>query len=227
MCHLITWSYSFCLHADADASSTIPCQKALKAGYECIQSRTTEFRFPVPGKCLECKHKSQESRLNLLRTVRTRNRKAAVDAAFEFDEQEAWNSDSEGMSESEIVLDMPPCPPRARSVPADSTEKTGTWMKYHGGLAKKPEVVLPTLPIVHYSATIETVEEEDDDEDEDEESLAERGIRWRSWIPLPTRLLRSRSCPKLPSLKDDAEKDGENVKKRSTWQSLGRRFSVK
>lgn len=167
-----------------------------------------------------------------MRTLRTRNRKAALDAAFELEEEENWNSDSEGMSEREIDLNMPPCPPRARSVPGDATERTGAWMKRHGGLAKKRKLVIPTSPIVSYSAVVETVKEEDndedddDDEDEDEELLTERGrIRWRSWIPLPTRLLRTRSCPKLPSEKEDSGKEGKNVKKRSSWHSpfsLGR-----
>lgn len=126
----------------------------------------------------------------LLQTLRTRDQgqrrdRTALDAAFELEDEE-WYSDSEGLTESEIDLNMP-----AGTDGSCAADKTKSRIVHRVGPARKARLVIPTTPIVSYSAAVETGEEDD----EIEEPVAQRGIWWRSWLPLPTRLLVSKEEP--------------------------------
>lgn len=155
-----------------------------------------------------------------MRRLRTRNRgrgpsRAALDAAFEIEEEE-WYSDSEGMTESEIDLNMPPGCAGTRSSPADAAGKTDNRMVHHRGPARRARLVIPSTPIISHCAIVETEEEDDDDEEP-----APRGISWRSWIPLPTRLLRTQSDLKEAlTEKELAEKKAAAACKSAVWGAV-------
>lgn len=192
MCHSITWYYGLCLDGDPEYSTTIPCQKALRKGYECRNNDLIKLELPLFGRCVDCKYKQYKGRVDLMRQLKTRNRSAALNAALEYDEED-WNSDSDDETESDIDLNMPSSPNFARSNPTD-TFTTETRMKIHGGLARRAGCVIPSTPIVFHRAVIEDGEVEEDIEMD----LVERSPRWRSWIPLPTRLLQTRSRTQSP-----------------------------
>jgi vacuolar-type H+-ATPase subunit I/STV1 len=214
MCHLITWYYSLCLHDDSGSITKVPCAKALRRGYECVEKYENEFNLPMTGKCLECKMKQLVSRQNLIRTLKTRQRLAEINAAVGYSEEEEYcTSDSEPESESEVDSTMPSYRSSTPSIPTDTVEKLEEWAEIRDGLAQKTALVIPTSPIVSYNTLIEYVEdrheekdeEESSEEEEEEEEGEEEGeederiSRWRSWIPLPTRLLQRRFYLKVTS----------------------------
>lgn len=195
-----------------------------------MEEYENEFNLPLAGKCLECKMKQLVSRQNLIHTLKTRQRLAGINAAFGYNEEEEYcTSDSEPETESEIDLNMPPYRDFTPFIPTYNVEKLEEWAELRDGLAQKTELVIPTSPIVSYNALIEYVEGQQEEEEEEERDLkeaeAERGSRWRSWIPLPTRLLRRRSYRKLTSANGDDPSEGEPLiesvpKKRSALRSL-------
>ena len=194
-------------------------------GYE------TEFNLPLSGKCLQCKTNQFLSRQHFIRTMKTQQRLAALNAAFGYNDEEDkyWNSDSEAETESNISLNMPPFRNFARPISADTVEQLEEWVELRDGLARNPELVIPISPIVSYTALIESVDDEEEAEEENFQSVVQepevkRGLRWRSWIPLPTRLLRARSYRRLASINDDDVSGGEPLakcvpKKRSALKS--------
>lgn len=159
-----------------------------------------------------------------MRTLKTRSQLAALNAALDFNGED-WNSgsDDNGESESDVDLEMPISPTFSRHNAAESVEKTEPGLRLCDGLARKAELIIPSTPIVSYSAVIETVQTEE--EDDTEETWVERGLQWQSCIPLPTRLPLIQSRQKSVNANEDLVSEAEPLikgvsKKRSTWQSL-------
>jgi hypothetical protein len=190
----------------------------------------TEFNLPLFGQCLECKIKKLLSRQNLLRTLKTRKRLDNINDEAKYSEEDEI-SDSEAESESGIDLNMPAFRNFAPPNSADTIERLEEWAELHDGLARRTEVIIPTAPFVSYNALIEDLEDDGEvDENEEPESVVQeaqvrRGLRWRSWIPLPTRLLQARSYQRLVSVNADDVLENDPLiksepKKRPGFQSL-------
>lgn len=145
-------------------------------------------------------------------TLKTRSQLAALNAALDFNAED-WNSGSEGETESDVDLEMPLSPNFSGHIAAESVEKTETGLRLCDGLARKADMIIPSTPIVSYSAAIEAVQTEEEDDTEEH------------WIPLATRLPRIQSRQKSLSTHEDFVSEAEPLikgvsKKRSTWQSL-------
>ncbi|KAJ5143991.1 uncharacterized protein N7515_002778 [Penicillium bovifimosum] len=211
MCHAITWYYGRCQHPDPEATSIIACKKALLEGYDCIDEYQEEIPFALKGYCLKCKLDALTLRQSIIRNWKRQRYWAAMNGTYRYHRGDCTADESD---DEEYAAETPAVqsPDLSRRSPTGSSRDS---VSFYNDPACKPTLVQPAMP---YSSCSALVEYSDDEEDSDVESLpslvqdppGKKSQTWRSWLPLPSRLLRGRQSPSFSELiSDDDMSDAE------------------
>jgi hypothetical protein len=208
MCHTISWYYGRCQHPDPEATSIIVCRKAFLKGYECIEEHQEKIPFSLKGRCLKCKLDALMHRQSIIRNWKRQRYWAAMNGAFRYHEDN-WSVDESEDEESDLETPVAQSPNLPRRSP---TEPSRNGVSFHKDPACKPTLVQPAMPYSFCSALVEYADEEEDSDIEPlvQDSLGKKSRTWRSWIPLPSRLLGGRQSPSFSELvSDDDMSDAE------------------
>lgn len=227
MCHSIIWYYALCQHQDQDASYQIACHKVYITNNECTEEQHSTLYFSLIGKCLECKLEQLVLRQSVFREWRREDLLAALNDAFRYSNEDGWTIDDSDAEE----LDMETWVSQSPGSFADRVENRETRASFHKGPARMPSVVQQASIHVSSVALVGYTDDYADDEEyvyePSQEPRPQMRRRWRSWIPLPTRLVRNQQTPAYRAfITDDDMSDTESLlgtskakEDRRTWRS--------
>lgn len=207
---MIIWYYARCVHIDPESSYFITCDQAFQRGYECTDENESQIFVPCIGRCLDCKVKALALRQSILRK-RHSDQVAAMNLALQFDEGNWIADESEDEApDTETVMSQSP-----RLTRTTATDRVGNRAIFHGGPAQTPTLVQPEMSHYPCSASIEYAGDDNDDCGGDEEDYGSEHMEqesqgrkiqtWRSWIPIPSRLIRGRPTASLRKLVSDKD----------------------
>lgn len=229
MCHSIIWYYALCQHQDQDATYLIACHRAYLTGYECTEEQSA-WHFSLIGNCLQCKLDQLVLRHSIFREWRREDLLAALNDAFQYSDEDDWTIDDSDAEELEMETLFSQSPSLTSRTFTDRAENRGTRASFHRGPARMPTLVQQSSPHLSCVALVEYANDYADDEEEPlQEPQTQTSRSWRSWIPLPTRLVRNQQTPAyLAFITDDNMSGAEPLlgtskpKKRHrnrTWRS--------
>ena len=202
-----------CQHQDLGASYQIACHRAFRTGNECTEEQHSTIYLSLIGKCLQCKLEQLILRYSVFREWRREDLLAALNDAFRCSNEDGWTIDDSDAEELDIETWVPQSP---RSF-ADRIENRETRASFHRGPARMPTLVQHSSLHVSSVALVGYTDNYADDEEEYVyEPLPEPRPQMRrssrSWIPLPTRLVRNQQNPTyLAFISDDDVSDTESL----------------
>lgn len=199
MCHSIIYYYALCRHLDQDTTHQIACHNAFITGYKCTEEPQTTSYFSVIGNCLQCKLNHLMLRHSTFREWRREDLLEALNDAYQYSDEDDWTTDDSDAEELDMETLFSQSPALIRRNPTDRDENEETRASFHGGPARTPDIVQQSSP---HLSSVALVEHTDDDEDDGDEYVYGDSVQppqprsrvhrsWRSWIPLPSRLMRN------------------------------------
>ncbi|KAJ5787258.1 hypothetical protein N7457_002248 [Penicillium paradoxum] len=132
-----------------------------------------------------------------------------MDGVFHHHEDRSIN-DSDYESDDE-ASDMEPSVPQSPSIDGKAPTDLAENRLFHKGLARKSSLVQPASSPCSCNALVEDADNEEYSDDEyayeplTQESEASERRSYRSWLPLPTRLLEYEQIPSYVQLVSDDE----------------------